>query len=72
MTVGFESEEVKLLPWGDFCEGKVQRPQMDGALVGMVYGGSLRFTLNGEVYHASANQMFILHNDVQISDVKAS
>ena len=47
MTVGFESEEVKLLPWGDFCEGKVQRPQMDGALVGMIYGGSLRFTLNG-------------------------
>lgn len=72
MTVGFECEDVRLLPWSDFCEGKVQLSQKDAALVGMVYGGSLRFTLNGEVYHASANQMFILHNDDHITDVKAS
>lgn len=72
MTIGFEHQGVKLLPWADFCEGKVQLSQMDGALVGMVCGGNLRFNLNGEAYHAAANQMFILHNDDQITDVKAS
>lgn len=72
MNAEFECGGVKMLPWGDFSGVEKQLSQLDGALVGMVSSGNLRFTIDGEVFHVSSNQMFVLHNDVQLSDVKMS
>lgn len=72
MNTGFECGGVKMLPWGDFSGAMHQMSQLNGSLVGIVYSGNLRFSINGEVLNVSENQMFVLNNDVQISDIKAS
>lgn len=72
MNVGFACGGVRMLPWGDFSGVGDQLTEHNGSLVGVVYSGNLRLTINGEVYHVSANQMFILQNDVHLSDVKMS
>lgn len=68
----FESESVKILPWGNFSGLDTFVKGADGAVVGVVCGGTLRLTVGGTQYNLKENQMFILHNDANLTRVKPS
>ena len=72
MEVGFERNGVRLLPWGNFGNLEEVMSQADGTLIGLVCGGNLRLTINGEANTVTANQMFIVRNDMTVSNVKPS
>lgn len=69
---GIDYENVKVLPWSEFRNIESMVPYLQGAMVGVVCGGTLRMTINGEQYNVGVNNMFVLQNDAVVTRVKPS
>ena len=69
---GIDYENVRFLPWSEFRNIEGMVPFLQGAMVGVRCGGTLRMTIDGEQYNIGVNNMFVLQNDSVVTRVKPS
>ena len=71
-TEGFESDSIIVLSYHNFDQMDQLKQDMDGAMVGVVCAGSLRLTINDVSYKLGEGELFVIHEDTNLEQIKVS